>query len=54
MILELSDIRILPGQQLGFGEAIARAVSTVVSQAQGMFFATPPLVEPFVLVATSS
>ncbi len=36
MILELADIRILPGQQAGFEEAITRALTTVASQAQGM------------------
>lgn len=54
MILELSDIRILPGQRAGFEEAIARAPSTVVGQAQGMFSSQPPRVEPFELVGTSS
>ena len=36
MILEIADIRIHPGQQAGFEEAIARALSTVASQATGM------------------
>ena len=35
MILELADIRIVPGQQAAFEEAILRGVSTVISQAQG-------------------
>ena len=36
MILEIADIRIAPGQQAAFEEAIARALSTVASQASGM------------------
>ncbi len=36
MILEIADIRIIPGQQAAFEEAIARALSTVASQAGGM------------------
>ena len=36
MILEVADIRIAPGQQAAFDEAIQRALSTVVSQARGM------------------
>ena len=36
MILEIADIRIIPGQQAVFEEAIARALSTVASQAGGM------------------
>ena len=36
MILEIADIRISPGQQAGFEEAIARALATVASQANGM------------------
>ncbi len=36
MILEIADIRIAPGQQAAFEEAIQRAVSTVASQAAGM------------------
>ena len=36
MILEIADIRIQPGQQAAFEEAIQRAVSTVISQATGM------------------
>ena len=35
MILELADIRIQPGQQAAFDEAIQRGVNTVISQAQG-------------------
>lgn len=35
MILELADIRIHPGQQAAFDEAIVRGVTTVISQAQG-------------------
>lgn len=35
MILELVDIRIQPGQQAAFDEAIQRAISTVVSKARG-------------------
>ena len=35
MILELADIRIQPGQQAAFDEAIERAVSTVASKAKG-------------------
>ena len=36
MILEIADIRVLPGQQAAFEEALQRALSTVASQAQGM------------------
>ncbi len=36
MILEIADIRIIPGQQAAFEEAIARALSTVASQASGV------------------
>jgi heme-degrading monooxygenase HmoA len=36
MILELADIRIHPGQQQAFDEAIARGLSTVLSLAKGM------------------
>ena len=36
MILEIADIRIAPGQQAAFEEAIQRGASTVASQAQGM------------------
>ena len=35
MILELADIRIRPGQQAAFDEAIQRGLSTVVNRAQG-------------------
>ena len=35
MILELADIRIQPGQQAAFDEAIKRAVETVISKAKG-------------------
>ncbi|MBM3387871.1 MAG: antibiotic biosynthesis monooxygenase [Betaproteobacteria bacterium] len=35
MILELADIRIQPGQQAAFEEAIARGLSTVISRAKG-------------------
>ena len=35
MILELADIRIAPGQQAAFEEAIARGLQTVISQAKG-------------------
>lgn len=35
MILELADIRIHPGQNAAFEEAIQRALATVVSQAKG-------------------
>ncbi len=36
MILEIAEICIAPGQQAAFDEAIARGLSTVVSQAKGM------------------
>jgi heme-degrading monooxygenase HmoA len=36
MILEIAEIRIAPGQQAAFEEAITRALETVASQAQGM------------------
>ena len=36
MILEIADIRIAPGQQAAFDEAITRALTTVASQAKGM------------------
>jgi heme-degrading monooxygenase HmoA len=36
VILEIADIRIAPGQQAAFDEAIQRGVSTVISQARGM------------------
>ncbi len=35
MILELADIRIHPGQQAAFDEAIQRGIATVASKAQG-------------------
>lgn len=35
MILEVADIRIAPGQQAAFDEAIQRGLSTVVSRASG-------------------
>ena len=35
MILEIADIRIQPGQNAAFEEAIQRGVATVVSRAQG-------------------
>ena len=100
MILELADIRIHPGQQAAFDEAIQRAASTVIAKAKGFqgynvnkgietperyllqifwdtledhtvgfrqspafaewramvgpFFASPPVVEHFVLLAKSS
>jgi heme-degrading monooxygenase HmoA len=36
MILEIADIRIAPGQQAAFEEAIERGLATVISQAKGM------------------
>lgn len=35
MILELADIRIHPGQQAAFDEAIQRGLSTVIRNAKG-------------------
>ena len=35
MILEIAEIRIAPGQQAAFDEAIVRGLTTVVSQAKG-------------------
>ncbi len=35
MILEVADIRITPGQQAAFEEAIVRGVSTVIAHAKG-------------------
>lgn len=35
MVLEIADIRIQPGQQAAFEEAIQRALQTVMSQARG-------------------
>ncbi|OGB00593.1 MAG: antibiotic biosynthesis monooxygenase [Burkholderiales bacterium RIFCSPHIGHO2_12_FULL_69_20] len=36
MILEIADIRINPGENAAFEEALQRALATVASQAQGM------------------
>jgi heme-degrading monooxygenase HmoA len=36
MILEIADIRIPPGKQAEFDEAIQRGLTTVASQAKGM------------------
>ena len=36
MILEIADIRIQPGQQAAFDEAIQRGLATVAAQAKGM------------------
>jgi heme-degrading monooxygenase HmoA len=36
MILEIAEIRIAPGQQAAFDEAIQRALTTVASRAKGM------------------
>ena len=35
MILELADIRIHPGQQAAFDEAIERGIDTVIAKAKG-------------------
>ena len=35
MILELADIRIRPGQQAAFDEAIQRGLDTVIAKAKG-------------------
>ncbi len=35
MILEIADIRIAPGQQAAFDEAIQRGLTTVISRAKG-------------------
>ncbi|MES2957165.1 MAG: antibiotic biosynthesis monooxygenase [Pseudomonadota bacterium] len=35
MILEVADIRIPPGQQAAFDEAIQRGVTTIIAQAKG-------------------
>ena len=35
MILEVADIRIRPGEQAAFDEAIQRGLNTVISQAKG-------------------
>jgi heme-degrading monooxygenase HmoA len=36
MILEIANIRIAPGQQAAFEEALQRGLTTVVPQAKGM------------------
>jgi heme-degrading monooxygenase HmoA len=36
VILEIADIRIQPGQQAAFDEAIQRGLTTVVARARGM------------------
>ncbi len=36
MVLEIADIRIQPGQQAAFDEAIQRGLATVISRARGM------------------
>lgn len=36
MILEIADIRIAPGRQAAFDDAIQRGLTTVVSKAKGM------------------
>ena len=36
MILEIADIRIAPGRQAEFDEALQRGLNTVASRAQGM------------------
>jgi heme-degrading monooxygenase HmoA len=36
MILEIADIRIAPGRQAAFEEAIERGLQTVIAQASGM------------------
>lgn len=36
MILELADIRIHPGQNAAFEEAITRGLATVITQAKGV------------------
>lgn len=35
MILEIADMRIQPGQQAAFEEAVQRGLSTVIAKAQG-------------------
>jgi len=35
MVLEIADIRIAPGQQAAFDEAIQRGIATVASQCRG-------------------
>lgn len=36
MVLEIADIRIRPGEQAAFAEAIQRALRTVAARAEGM------------------
>jgi heme-degrading monooxygenase HmoA len=36
MILEIADIRVAPGRQAEFDEAIARGLRTVIARAKGM------------------
>lgn len=36
MILEITDIRIQPGQNAAFEEAIQRGIATVIGKAEGM------------------
>ena len=36
MILEIADIRIAPGRQAAFDEAIQRGLTTVIARARGM------------------
>jgi heme-degrading monooxygenase HmoA len=36
VILEIADIRIAPGRQAAFDEAIQRGLATVISRARGM------------------
>ena len=36
MILEIADIRIAPGQQAAFEEAVLRGLTTVIARAEGM------------------
>ena len=36
MVLEIADIRIRPGEQAAFAEAIQRALRTIVNRAEGM------------------
>jgi heme-degrading monooxygenase HmoA len=36
MVLEIADIRIRPGQETAFEEAIQRAIATVLSRAEGV------------------
>ena len=62
MILEMADIRIRPGEQVAFDAAIRRGVETVIAKAPafaewraivGPYFAVPPQIEHFTLVAKS-